>query len=196
MSALERRREDALASSEHVARIGAAVARFAASWPRVTLGPAAADALVTGLSDLPADEVEFAIEYARRTMTFPPAIAEIRQIIAEHRLLLPEPGEALELVQRYVAAESIEKPCPARCRDGLADEEGTVCPHCRGNGSVYERAVELPGAVQRALVAVGGKYGFQTAEHPGAIRRDFLKLYEEFRTAALREITAGPFAAS
>jgi hypothetical protein len=99
-------------------KIGRAIARLAASYPRVQFGDAQIQAYVSGLADLRADDVSAAVETARRTMTFPPAIAELRRLVAEHRLRLPLPLHAWEIAAR-AATEKTTRELPDEIREAI-----------------------------------------------------------------------------
>lgn len=181
-----------LAPTEQRARLGRCVAIYAASWPRVQLGKDHCDALVVSLSDLPIDEVEHALGYCRNTMTFPPAIAEIRRVVALHRLRHPEPAEALEIVMAYTLERLKPRRVPCGCRDGWNEHE--VCNRCRGEGTVAVFTVELPEPARRALNLIGGHQGIAESDKPGIVRREFVRYYEEFRRQDEEAIVAGRFA--
>jgi hypothetical protein len=95
------------------------LAKFKAAWPRVKIGDETVRAYIWGLHDLPELEVEETIEYAIRTCTFPPTIAELRALYAERILGLPDPGHALELVEAHVAAGDLALGLPGPVKRAL-----------------------------------------------------------------------------
>lgn len=173
-------------------RIARCVARLAASWPRVQLGEAHVDALVSGLLDLPAVEVEQAVEFARRTMQFPPSLAELRTVVAHRRFGFPDSGAALEQAIAAARAEPSWTSCAAACDEGFVDREvGKLCLACGGEGRVRKHGPALPEPTRRAVAALGGLRAFAESERPGVTRHEFVRLYDEFRAEAERAVVAG-----
>lgn len=126
---------------------------------------------VRELSDVPPAILEEAVRALIRTSEWFPSVAAIRQAVAERTLALPSEAEALAQVS-------------ARSRWARQDEDE------RGDRP------DVHPLVREALDQVGGWFAFRSADEPGVVRGQFLRLYKELRAAALADARLGTLALS
>lgn len=126
---------------------------------------------VRELSDIDPAALEQAARALIRTSEFFPTVRAIRETVAEQTLALPGEAAALEQVYARIAWH----------RDDEADREGDP-PHVHP-------------LVRHALDLVGGYSAFRTADDPGVVRGQFLRLFREARAAAVRDAQTGDLAA-
>lgn len=136
------------------------------AFPRQPVGPGTVRVYLRELGDLPELALTDAVCGLIRTSEWFPTISAIRNATAERMLGLPDEGEALAQVEARIAW----------ARGGGIDKDATSVMHP---------------AVVDAVHAVGGFFSFRSAENPGVVRGQFLKLYRERRAAQVRKLTIG-----
>lgn len=114
----------------------AIVARLAASWPRVAWSQDNLDAYVSALHDLDAGELAAAVERARRSATYLPAIGELRRMVAEARLGAPGPAQAFRDASTVVARH----PLVRQARALVGDDWHWKTAEARALRAPFERA--------------------------------------------------------
>lgn len=143
------------------------LADLARAFPRQTFDAGTLRVYLRELDDVPPEALDLATRALIRTSEFFPTVRAIRERVAEHTLELP--GEAAALEQVYARV--------AWARDDEADRVGSPPP--------------IDPLVRQALDQVGGFSAFKTADEPGVIRGQFLRLYRETRAAAIHDTQIG-----
>lgn len=141
------------------------------AFPRQTIDGETFRVYLRELEDVPAGALDEAVRSLIRTSEFFPSVRAIRETVAERTLQIPLEAAALEQVHRRIAW----------ARDDEADRDG-VPP-------------DLHPLVRDALGHVGGFSAFKTADEPGVVRGQFLRLFREVRAAAVRDAQLGDLAA-
>jgi hypothetical protein len=118
------------------------------------------------LDDIPLAVLEQTVRELIRTSEFFPTVRAIREAAAERTLNLPGEEEALAQIE-------------ARIRWAREDEETRGDPP-----SVHPLVV-------RALEHVGGFHGYRSADEPGVVRGQFLRLYRDLRGRAIHDAKVG-----
>lgn len=116
------------------------------------------------LADLPADVLEAAVRETMRTSRRFPSLADLRSVAAEYLLGLPTESEALASVERRLA--------------WVRDKTGEKPP-------VHPLVLE-------AAEHIGGMSTFRSTDAPSVIRGQFLNIYRDLRSRAVREAQVRP----
>lgn len=119
------------------------------------------------LADIPAEILAVAVRDVIRTSDHFPRVKAIREAAALRTLALPTESEALAQVA-------------ARIAWGRQPEQDRGAPPV------------LHPLVGEALDHVGGYHAFRVADEPGVVRGQFLRLYKDLRSGALRDANVGP----
>lgn len=143
------------------------LADLARAFPRQTFDAGTLRVYLRELEDVPAEALDVATRQLIRTSEFFPTVRAIRERVAENALDLP--GEAAALAQVYARV--------AWARDDDQEREGDPPP--------------IDPLVRQALDQVGGFSAFKTADEPGVVRGQFLRLYRETRAAAVVDVQIG-----
>ena len=143
------------------------VAKIKASWPRDPLPPETAEAYVECLLDLDVDVAEVALRRAQATLTYRPAIAEMRKLAAQELAGMPTAGDAWGEVRRAIFSA------------GRARKPKWSHP-----------------AIARVVDAMGWIELCDSKGPSGVIRGQFLRMYEEVTERVWREVAAEPLIAA
>jgi hypothetical protein len=142
------------------------VADLIDAFPRSPIGASTPKLYVRELSDIPPAHLERAVRHLIRTSTEPwlPQIGEVRRVVAEQQLGLPDEQEALAQVDRRI--------------EWARGPEGPGAP-------------DVHPAVSEALAAAGGYAALRNADNPGAARGSFLRHYRAIRGRAIAGAQTG-----
>lgn len=168
-----------------------------AAYPRQQLAAATLELYANAWLDLSYPEAQRAMAAHIASSQWWPTVADLRMLVAEEQLHLPQPAAAWELVQARANARTLVAPCEA-CR-ATGYEEGWlgVCAACKGTGELRQPPqVVLPEPVARALASVGGVHAVRNAagDQVGVLRGQFHRAYQEYRAEALRYAQLPPAA--
>jgi hypothetical protein len=159
-----------------------------AAFPRDVMQATSQAVYTRSLMEFTQAEAKRAVNVAVATHDRLPSVSAIRHLILEERLQLPEPMEAWEEANRWIALKLPAKRCIACAGYGYpVGAEDEICAGCNGEGEVRQEKPPLARPLKRALDFVGGNHAVRNATEPGIIRAQFLKAYESFRAAEIRE---------
>lgn len=131
-----------------------------AAWPRGVFPPESVAVYARAISDLELDAVSAAVDELVKTHTFVPAIATIREMVAERACALPAAEDAW-----------LEVEIAIRVFDG-------------GDSKTWTWDWSSP-AVGKAVRSLGGVSVMHEAPQLGFVRRDFIDAYGKFRKQAI-----------
>ena len=148
-----------------IEQAGWLIAELRSDFYRGDFPPEAVEGYVRNLLDLDYNQALAAVRELGVTAKFMPSIEEIRTLVSEYEVGLPNPDLAWELVGR---------------RFGSSQYTGG------------DRSVELCDEIRRALEAAGiDAWRYWTADERHWLRRDFIECYSEIRSRILRAKTLG-----
>lgn len=143
------------------------LADLARAFPRQAVPRETFAVYLRELDDVPPALLEAAVREMIRTKDFFPTVRELREAVAERALALPGEAAALEQVHARVAWARVDE----------ADRDGDP-------PAVHPIVLD-------ALAQVGGFAAFRTADEPGVVRGQFLRIFRDMRARAVREAQLG-----
>ena len=139
---------------------------LADAFPRQPVKPSTLRIYAKHLDDFDEALAAAAVDDLIRTSEFFPTIAEIRRRAAELHLGIPDEEEALGQIEARLA-------------------------WARNDAETRGDAPAVHPDVRHALDHVGGWHAFRTAEEPGVVRGQFLRLYRDRRAVEIRSVQSG-----